>query len=188
MEENKSEKDKPKKFAGFIQYLEGLKENRGAMAALRKGLGQPPGTVTSMYRYIESFIQENKYKQNLYYLIAALFAFYETGDKESGKSGNMGDHFRQTMNKEDFSLDKESPVEKRFTALLAAEYEDLCEYHLRQALSFLKTKDVSINWRQLMDDLTGWSHPDCYIQRRWAGSFWGERAPAKDKLKETKGE
>ena len=28
----------------FVTYLESLREDRGALAALRRGLGQPPGT------------------------------------------------------------------------------------------------------------------------------------------------
>lgn len=32
----------------YIIYLESLREDRAALAALRRGLGQPPGTVPDM--------------------------------------------------------------------------------------------------------------------------------------------
>ena len=32
----------------FVEYLEGLRNDRAALAALRRGLSQPPGAVADM--------------------------------------------------------------------------------------------------------------------------------------------
>lgn len=68
----------------------------------------------------------------------------------------------------------EDALERRFTALLAAHPDDLPDY-LRQAVSFLKSKDVPINWNQLIWDLQKWNDEDRRIQKEWARSFWGGR-------------
>ncbi len=153
----------------FIRYLQKLKadNNRAALASLRRGLGQPPGTVADMYRYVEPFLgQDARYKESAYYLVAALFAFHPKSTNE----GNMGTHLAKTRTESG----KEA-LERRFTVLLAAHSDDLPEY-LRQAVSFLKSKDEEpVNWNELLRDLQNWGHEDRFVQKKWARSFWGGR-------------
>ena len=150
----------------FIEYLESLRDDRGALAALRRGLGQPPGTVASMYPYVVPWLpsEARSWQETAYYLIAALFASHP---KEGG-TGNMGHHFGRARDPQG----DETALERRFTALLAAHPDDLDGY-LRQAVGFLRSKEVPVNWHQLFADVTAWGHPDRYVQRRWAGAFWG---------------
>lgn len=161
----------------FIRYLQNLAEgqNRGALASLRRGLGQPPGAAAEMYRYVEPFLGvDARYKEDAYYLVAALFALHP----ESADFGDMGSHMAAAR-----SEGGGDALERRFTALLAAHPDDLPDY-LRQAVSFLKSKDVPINWNQLLRDLQGWGREDRYVQKKWARSFWSravkeERPPQK---------
>ena len=151
--------------ARFITYLEGLCDDRGALAALRQGLGQPPGTVASMYRYIVPWLADDtpRWREEAYYLIAALFAYYP----DPGGQGNMGHHFARARDPQGDN----TAIERRFTTLLAAHPDDLATY-LRQAISFLKSKEVPINWRQLLPDVMAWGHPERYVQQQWARAFW----------------
>lgn len=153
----------------YVTYLEGLREDRGALAALRRGLGQPPGTVADMYRYVVPWVPDGAkpWQEASRYQIAALFAYHP----EPGGTGNMGNHFSRAR---DPSGD-DTAVERRFTALLAAHPEDV-DFYLRQAISFLRSKDVPVNWHQLFFDLRGWGHPDRYVQQQWARAFWGRAA------------
>lgn len=166
----------------FIRYLQKLEadKNRAALASLRRGLGQPPGTVADMYRYVEPFLgADARYKEDAYYLVAALFALHP----ESTDSGDMGSHMAAAR-----SEGGEDALERRFTALLAAHPDDLPDY-LRQAVSFLKSKDIPINWNELLKDLQGWGHAERYVQKKWARSFWGGRQLAKtENQSEEKGE
>jgi CRISPR system Cascade subunit CasB len=150
----------------FVEYLEGLRDDRGALAALRRGLGQPPGTVADMYRYVVPWLPKDAspWKDAPYYQIAALFAYHPA----AGGSGNMGAHYAQTR---DPQADN-TAIERRFTALLAAHPDDLDGY-LRQAVSFLRSKEVPVNWHRLFYDLRAWGHPDRYVQQQWARAFWG---------------
>ena len=153
----------------FINRLKQLAEgqDRGALASLRRGLGQPPGTVADMYRYVEPFLGgEARYKEDAFYLVAALFALHP---KSTDEKSNMGTHLAKTRT--DAGADA---LERRFTALLAAHPDDLPDY-LRQAVSFLKSKEEPVNWLRLLQDLQYWDKrddPKHSVQRRWAQEFW----------------
>lgn len=162
----------------FITYLETLADDRAALAALRRGLGQPPGTVADMYPYVVRLLPKEAYPnswiEQSYYLIAALYALHP----QSMAEGNLGDHFAKTL---DPNPDLNAATERRFTALLTAHPDDL-PFYLRQAISFLKSKDQAINWHQLMWDVRDWGQPDRQIrvQKRWATQFWRRRDKESD--------
>lgn len=157
----------------FIRHLQKLADgqDRGALASLRRGLGQPPGTLADMYRYVEPFLGQERgagYKESAFYLVAALFALHPS----STDFGDMGKHLAATRT--DSGSDA---LERRFTTLLAAHPDDLPDY-LRQAVSFLKSKDEPVNWNQLLWDLQNWDKrddPKYSVQKKWARSFWGSR-------------
>ena len=161
----------------FVTYLENLAqaEDRGALAALRRGLGQPPGTVPDMFRYVVPRLPENAYPgswaEKIYYLVASLFALHP----KSASGGNLGDHFAALREPDP---DKNTALERRFTALLNAHPDDLPDY-LRQAISFLRSKDETpVNWHELMWHLLQMSDPEraAQIRKRWATSFWRTRS------------
>lgn len=150
----------------FVEYLESLRDDRAALAALRRGLGQPSGTVASMYPYVVRWLGDDTppWQEAAYYLIAALFAYHPA----EGGTGNMGHHFARARDPKGDN----TAIERRFTALLAAHPDDL-DFYLRQAVSFLKSKEVPVNWHQLLSDMLAWSHPARYVQKQWANAFWG---------------
>jgi len=152
----------------FVEHLERLRDDRAALAALRRGLGQPPGSVADMYRYVVPWLPDDApWLEHAYYLVAALFAYHP----DSSPARNMGDHFARTRDPQG----DDTAIERRFTALLAAHPDDL-DVYLRQAVSFLKSKEIPINWHQLLPDLLAWDHPERYVQKAWAHAFWGRTA------------
>lgn len=153
----------------FVEYLESLREDRAALAQLRRGLGQPPGTATDTFRYVARWIASDTPRrvEEAHYLLAVLYASHPA----PGGSGNMGEHFRRAGRD---AVDR-TAIERRFTALLAAHPDDL-PFFLRQAVSFLRSNDVPVDWQQLFQDLLAWGHPDRYVQRNWARAYWGRRA------------
>lgn len=152
----------------FIVRLQKLadEQERGALAALRRGLGQPLGTAPDMFRYVEPYLPQKRGRaqETAYYLVAALFALHP---KFTGV-GNMGTHMRAC----DPEGKNSDALERRFTALLAAHPDDLPEY-LRQTVSFLKSKEIPVNWNRLFWDLQNWDDEDRHVQKHWAGAFWG---------------
>lgn len=96
----------------------------------------------------------------------------------------MGDHFAAVRKNAPEDKDKENTaLEHRFSLLLTAHPEDL-HYHLRQAVSYLKSKDetIHINWPQLIRDVDKWNYDDrrTKVQEDWAKQFWRREKPAAD--------
>lgn len=158
----------PRKIHPFIAYLEKLKDDRAAMAALRRGLGKPAGYVPEMFPYVVPFIPADVHgwRENTYYIVASLFGFYH--DRVTN-NGNLGNHYAALRAK---AVDN-TAVERRFTNLLSAHPEEL-DFHLRQAIGLLKSKEVAVNWNQLFTDVSRWNHPDSrvWVQKAWARAFW----------------
>lgn len=156
----------------FIVYLQSLAEgqDRGALAALRRGLGQSPGTMAYTFRYVEPWLKEDRRseRESAFYLVASLFALHPI----STNTGNMGTHLRACNP----TRENDEALERRFTALLAAHVDDL-PFYLRQTVSLLKSKEVPVNWSELLSDLQYWASPYAdprrSVQKKWAGAFWG---------------
>jgi len=157
----------------FIAYLESLRDDRGALAALRRGLGRTPGEAREMYPYVVRWLpaEASAKREAAYFFVASLFAYHP----EPGGSGNLGLGFRRTLEPNGDN----TAVERRFTALLTAHPDDL-PFFLRQAIGFLKSKEVPVDWHQLFVDMLAWGHPSGYVQKQWARAFWG-RGPDQDK-------
>lgn len=152
--------------APFISYLGQLRDrqDRAALAALRRGLGKDPGEAPEMFRYVVPWLPAEGWADRRYFTTAALFAMHP----EEGGSGNMGDHFAKVR----AATSSDEAVERRFTALLSAHSDDL-PYHLRQAVSLCHARGVPVNWDQLFKDMAGWEWASHSVQRQWARSFWG---------------
>jgi len=174
----------------FVTFLEGLRdaENRGALAALRRGLGRPPGSALCMAPYVE-WLSPEPWERTRYYLVAALFGDHPdprpertTGHTPVKDRPNIGDVMAEVVRiyrRESRDGDEESArkrVEPRFVALLRTHPDDLPR-HLRHAVSLAKSKDVPVDYRRLLRDLRYWTSEDRWVQLQWAANFWGGSAP-----------
>lgn len=146
----------------FIRNLELLRErkDRGAMAKMKRGLGKMLGDV-EMYPYVVPFLPTDKSEHHYYFLIASLFALHPSPPAE--KNLSMGAVFSQFVSSDS--------MEKRFKALLNADGEDL-HYHLRQAISLAKSKNIPVDYNRLFRDLSNWTHPERFVQLDWAKDYW----------------
>jgi CRISPR system Cascade subunit CasB len=151
----------------FVAHLKGLAEceDRGALAALRRGLGMAPGTCTEMHRYVVRFLPQGcwTWRGECRYVVAALFGLHPVSTSE----GNFGDTMRVVKDK-----GGGDSIEKRFIALLKCHRDDLFD-HLRQAVSLARSKDVRVHWEQLLQDIQDWDDESAGVQRNWARAFWG---------------
>ena len=171
--------EKPLSWDGqFIQHLEGLRnrKERGALAVLRRGLGKPPGDAIDMFPLVIPYVpaEANSYEVECYFIVASLFAMHD----QPGGTDDLGSHFAalKANNGRSVQSGEADPLERRFVALLATHVDDLA-YHLRQAVTLLRTGEVPVNWLRLLGDIQRWGDPDRPVQRRWARSFWASIAP-----------
>ncbi len=169
----------------FIDYLYQLKEaeDRAPLAEMRRGLNDFPHIHPRLLRYVNRFVPASagEWEANSYYLIAALFAShpqpYER--KEDEKFPNLGRHFQATLDPSNEGANVST--ERRFTVLLEAHPEDL-HFHLRQAVSFLRSKEQPIDWKQLHKDIRAWRYEDgrARVQKNWANQFWQRKSTTEE--------
>lgn len=152
----------------LITYLLDHSQDRAMLAALRRGLGQLPGDAPEMLPYVVPFSSKSRWTERVAFLVASLYALHP----EHISRGNMGAHVRQI----DPQGDNSDAIERRFTALMRIEPDDL-DAPLRQMVSLLKSKDIAINWHELMSDLLAWNDPEKRrkVTLRWANAFWNPK-------------
>ncbi|NLO07689.1 MAG: type I-E CRISPR-associated protein Cse2/CasB [candidate division WS1 bacterium] len=160
------------KFAKYLESLAG-RDNRAALAHLRRGLGKPPGTAPEMFPIVVPWTSSMRdWDADAYYVVAALFGAHPM----AAQKGNFGDTCRIAHGKRRSahgSADEEGvdSLERRFVAMLNAHPDDL-QWHLRHAVELASGAEVPVNWAELLYDLSHWSHPDRFVQRKWANSYW----------------
>jgi len=165
----------------FISHLVNLvrEKDRGALAALRRGLGKPPGSAREMDRYVlrELPAVATETQENAYYLVGALFAYWHQGkdDVTEKVPANLGESLRWLVVHEASETgrweDAEKRIEKRLVALLNCHRDDL-PAHLRHTIGLLKSKDVPVAWTRLLWDVQNWQNESRKVQRDWARKFW----------------
>jgi CRISPR system Cascade subunit CasB len=162
--------------ARFISRLETLggitpdsSPDRRALAALRRSLATWPSAPPESIRVVAPFLPEQAtgWWETVYYLVAALFALHPClSSKETDRGPSIGKALRDAG-----AGDSGQGPERRLLALLGCKSEDLAN-HLRHAVSYLRAKDVSIDYRRLMHDLSWWDAGEGDVQRRWGRDFW----------------
>jgi len=157
----------------LVKYLNDHREDRAMMASLRRGLRQKAGYIPEVNRVVQRRLAQDApiWLESAYLLIAPLFALHPL---EGGK-GNMGDHFRAICEPGE---EPASNIERRFIVLLSSDPDDVGDA-LRQAISLLKSKQVPVNWNELLQNIIDWKHPNSErrdrVQKEWARKFWRTR-------------
>lgn len=166
-------------FADFLTTLAdpANPRSRGALAALRRGLGKSPGGAPGMFPYLVPWTQKlNERDEEPFYLIASLFALHPLSwpaDAEDHPSHDFGASMRVAQ---PTNPDLRAGIDRRFVALLNSDNEDVGE-HLRQAVHLCKAKNIPVDWAELLHDVRRWDSMHHGTQRKWARTFWREAPP-----------
>jgi CRISPR system Cascade subunit CasB len=166
----------------FVAELADLrKKDRGRMAELRRNAGETlPGRGTSwFYAYLYS-PHRQRYGE-IYFLVATLFDLNRRGLRHPGDFGLI---LRQAV-----SSASEEGMKRRFRILLDATFDRIYDpfneavswqdgggelaYRLRQMVKLLASKNLGVDWAELLVDLCRWSHPEKRVQKKWARSYFG---------------
>ncbi len=142
--------------------------DRATMAALRSGLRHSDGVALEMMPFLSKFLPPQESKRDArWFQVAALFALHPQNTRRE----TFAQAFRKLAD-----AGSES-VEKRFQLLLSCHGDDLFR-HLTQCVGLLHAQNISLNWYQLLLDLSAgdWDDPRRTIQMRWAREFYRQRA------------
>jgi len=100
-------------------------------------------------------------QEESYFLTATLFPL-----ADSGGSSNLGASLRLARDSKNTK-----GLDRRIEILLDADKTQL-PFRLRQAVRFLKSKCVPVNWQRLLEDLLSWNRPSRIVQKQWARAYF----------------
>ena len=100
-------------------------------------------------------------QEDIYFLVATLYPL-----AKNAQTGDLGASLHQAH-----QVRNTKGLDRRVEILLDADKTQL-PFRLRQAIHFLKSCEVSVNFPRLLDDLLWWDHPERRVQRRWARSYF----------------
>jgi CRISPR type I-E-associated protein CasB/Cse2 len=153
---------KNEKIETFFERLERL--DAGDRARLKRNAGNPlaesrSGALGLFYNLLPHGVP--RYQEEKYFLAATLYPITEDGGQ-----GNLGAALYKARNK-----DNEKGLNRRVEILLDADEEQL-PFRLRQAVRFLHSHRLPLDWRRLLQDLLNWDSPKRFVQQEWARSYF----------------
>jgi CRISPR type I-E-associated protein CasB/Cse2 len=175
-----TEREKRLKSAGdFIDQVK--KSSKGDLAVLKRNAGNSLAEARgafSFYRYQSQFAHGRD--EEIYFLVATL-----VGYNKHQFTGDLGKGMRELAHTRGASSDA---VERRFLVLLDSDFDrengnpygGELAFRLRQVVKQLASKNIGIDWAQLLVDLCAWGMPQKHVQKRWASDFYGQPAEAVD--------
>jgi len=148
--------------AAFLDALSQL--SRRELALIKKSSGEaiPPGTALEIPEGAD---------ERPYGMVAFLYARYPV---VAGERGDLGALMRVINVR-----NPDQGAEQRFMEMLNRDLDGLRK-PLEWTLAMAEIEKLSVDWGQLLDDLTHWEEPDRPVQRAWARSFWGQTLPDDD--------
>lgn len=157
---------------GYVGQLERLSGNRGdrpdagAMARLRRGIGQGLGDIDpAVMPYVTRFMEADQ-GPALFALVGNLYASHP---QQIDNEETLGATLAKAMTSDS--------QERRFHSLLAAQGDELVP-RLREAVSLLASAEQPLDYVRLYWDLVGWQDDQRKAQMRWARDFWRNRGNA----------
>lgn len=169
-----------KDFIGLLQ-----ERDKGELAAMKRNAGVTlPGRGVAWF---PSLLRSHTARRNeeIFFLVATLFGF--------NRKPKIGNDFGSTLRT---AADRsgEAGIGRRVYQLLDASFDVIVDpynpdavvqsgggemmFRLRQLVKLCASKEVGIDWAQLLTDLCRWNDPAKRIQKKWARSYFGQRTDA----------
>lgn len=150
--------------AAFIGALRRIRNDRGKLAALRRGLTANPRMHVDAWPVVANL--GGDIAQPVFVTVAALFATHP----EETNARNLGETCRRIALGD--GKDMPDSFDTRFRRLLASgDVEDVFG-QLRSWIRLAAGKGIGVNYESLMFDLMLWNKYGDDIRVKWAKSFW----------------
>ena len=152
--------------ADFVGALRRARNDRGKLAALRRGLTDNPRMHVNAWPVVANL--GGDIGNPVFVAIAALFASHP----EESNARNLGETCRSIALKD--SSDGKIPdiFETRFRRLLACDDVANVTGQLRSWVRLAASKGVGVNYESLFADLWNWPWYADEVRVKWAKAFW----------------
>jgi len=151
------------KISAFVERLARL--DAGGLARLKRNAGrslaESRDALGLFYSVLPSGVPQRQ--EDTYFLLATLYPL-----ADGGGQGDLGEALRRAR-----TVQNGKGLDRRVKILLDADEKQMA-FRLRQAIHFLQSSRVRVNWARLLEDLLRWTHPDRFVQRKWARSYFAE--------------
>lgn len=157
----------------FVERLQKLKaQNRGGMAILRRNAGETIETSRGAAAIFFPLLPIGARYEEVYFLVATLY-----GLNRHTHAGNFGRTMREVKER-----GGRASIDMRMKVLLDSTFDKVrgggeLAYRLRQAVKLAASKEVGVNWAQLIRDLSQWSDEWSWVRKKWARSYYGQEKP-----------
>lgn len=152
----------------FLERLRKIQNDRGKMAALRRGLSE--ATKREAWPVIAGLGEDIENRAAI--TVAALFAEHPV---EAANARSLGQTCRSIATNNGQSSDIPDSFDKRFRRLIACDTAEEVAGQLSAWVRLAKSRGVGMNYQELFNDLAYW-HLDADRKRvRWARDFWAPR-------------
>jgi CRISPR system Cascade subunit CasB len=162
-----------------IRFLQSVSDrvnrDNGAKADFKRALSGEPEHVLRVYPFVLPYVgklsdfesEQQRQEKQIWIPVACLSVYYPQPIQKTEKPRNFGHSCRSLA-----TATNSEGADRRFRALLDLVLSDI-QSPLAALVRQMKSKDIAINYAQLLADLRQWEHPKQYIQDRWARAFWG---------------
>jgi CRISPR system Cascade subunit CasB len=154
-----SEREPDSRVTTFLTRLEKL--DAGDRARLKRDAGRALSEAQSLAVFYRLLIGLPVKQEETYFLIATLYPL-----ADAGGSGNLGAALHRARDPK-----THKGLDRRVEILLDADSTQL-PFRLRQAIRFLKSNRIRVNWQQLLEDLLKWNSPYRTVQKEWARTYF----------------
>jgi CRISPR system Cascade subunit CasB len=151
----------------FIGALRRIEDDRGKIAALRRGLSE--GTQRAAWPVIASLGMDIGNQAAI--TVAGLFATHPM----VSNARSLGQTCRLIATDNGRSKEIVESFDKRFRRLIACDTVEEVSGQLSAWIRLAKSKSVGVNYAELYNDLYWWSKDADKKRIRWARDFWSPR-------------
>ncbi|GAA1291885.1 type I-E CRISPR-associated protein Cse2/CasB [Saccharothrix xinjiangensis] len=152
------------------------------LAALRRGLGKPAGTVPQMWRFYEAIVNgENSPRLAAEHAALSLYGLHQQSRRTPMHCPGvgLGTALLRLSRQEGVS---DVAVTRRFNAAATSTSVNELVAHLRGLITQLRSHGIALDYTRLWRDLLDWSFPDgpARVRRRWGMQFYTWQATEAD--------
>lgn len=159
--------------ASFMKRLRAIRDDRGKMAALRRGLSD--ATQREAWPVIASLGAD--FGRIAPRMVSALYAAHP---EEDSSAYSFGATCRRVATDNGREREIAESFESRFRRLLACDFDVDVAGQLKAWIRLAASRGVGVNYEQLFWDLDGWKNGADRIKLQWARDFWPARREAEE--------